>query len=746
MATYVITIGGATKTFQHETMSISATVNGIDTLNAEVISLDGSYRPVLGNEVIVTEDAVRIFGGLVQTVEESGLGGSTTGPISCRISAQDYSSYASRRYVSATLAAGTLKSMLTTLVNDYLDDYGVVLHASQANGPTLAEVTFTEQRANQVLDDLCDLAGYVWNIDYSKNLRAVASGEIACAYDVEDGDGHALGDVTVETTREDTYANRVYVRVTGAGPATSTETFVAADGVTGGGETRFTAKYPASQSINDAYPNQLIIDGTYVSAPIGFGATQLPAGTNWYWDYTVSPAQLVYPTGCGQIFPTGAEVVSITYAIGYPFTVSASDAGEIASVGLVEVIVDLSEAVTIESAEDIAAAELATRTETQRIVRYATQQVGAAPGMTQTIDLAVRDINNSFLITEVQTVNTTGNAVWRYVTAIESTTYQGSWRDTYRAWMGGLGGSGGGGSLSSTGAAGSSAAPPNRAVQFNHNGSLGGSSQLLADPDEDGDTYGHYDLPAVLALKQVGETQDVLALYKTGYPERALTVQMSSSDICYVFGKSAGGFYVYNLAGDLVLASPGHDVEIEATVGDLTLRAGGALVVEDQYGTLGNVYAKRVALTNAQITALPTTPITLIAAPPTGYRIAWIEASVQINNVAGAYTNVNADGYWCLKLGSAEVSQYLANQTGDYTYVTDLLTGADKNTVQLRPWLRSEVDQVDGWGPLPAVYGDVFAATALSLYADNNGAGDYTGGHASNSGVVSVTYRIEAAL
>src|SRR6185503_13909423 len=108
----------------------------------------------------------------------------------------------------------------------------------------------------------------------------------------------------------------------GGGPATSIETFVAADGVYSGGspatEIRFTGKYPASQSINDVYPNQLIFDGVVVGV-IGFN-NQLGAD-DWFWDTTVSPAQLVYPIAGGRAFPT-TETISIEYAIGYPFTLT----------------------------------------------------------------------------------------------------------------------------------------------------------------------------------------------------------------------------------------------------------------------------------------------------------------------------------------------------------------------------------------------------------------------------------------
>jgi len=748
MAEYSITIEGVERDLLIDSLDVAWVINGLDTLSGTIGSVAAAYRPAVRDEVVLYRDATAIFGGIITQSPEESWGGPALTDIQTRISATSFDIFASYRVLSLKLPAGTLKSQLE-LIEPYFSTHGVVLHASQVDGPSMPELIVKRQRGDAVLNRLSELApGYLWSIDASKNLRMALP--TAAPFDILDtGTVYQIGDVQVDRTLDDTYANRVILSVTGAGPATSTETFVAADGVSSAGITTFTAKYPTSQSINDAWPNVLTFDGV-VQGPIGFN-TGSGGIFAWYWDTETAgvPATLNYIESSGAAFPSGGsppEEIEITYAIGYPFDVIAENAVDIAAYGIRDRLVNVTEALPLEAAQEYADDLVAEISAVLVKAKYDTNSDGVLPAMSQTITIAKRDIDDSMVVQDVRMRHEPNADVetMRYsVTLASGNGVKGNWRQTYKDW---LGGSSAATTLDRTGASGGAAAAPELAVQYRSGGAFAGSAQLIADPDEAGDEYGFYDLPAVLALQQVGETQDVLALWKAGFPENALTVSMSSDDICYLHGRSPGGFYIYNNDGDLVLSSVTGDLELESVAGDITLTAADNLILADQFGTFGRVYTSTVSLTDAQIKALPTTSITLVTAPAAGYRIVLIEASIQVNCIAGAYTNINADGYWVLRLGTSEFSQYVANQTGDYTYVTDLLTGADKNSVQLRTWLRSEVTPADGWGPLPATAGDTFAAVALSLFASNSGSGNYTGGHASNSGVVSVTYRIEASV
>lgn len=88
------------------------------------------------------------------------------------------------------------------------------------------------------------------------------------------------------------------------------------------------------------------------------------------------------------------------------------------------------------SADALAASILAAQLVEWKEVRYPTLQTGLRPGMHQTITLAARGINNSYLVTEVNIEDGGGYAL-RRVRATEGVAYKTGWREQARALFGG---------------------------------------------------------------------------------------------------------------------------------------------------------------------------------------------------------------------------------------------------------------------------------------------------------------------
>ena len=436
----VMTIAGTVRVPLIGSLQISATASGRDTLVCDIYSEAASYRPALDDEVVVVETSGatsgtslligtgsktftvqagvalvvgervraysaatptswmegkitsyagttfvvsvdttsgagtlsdwvigrRIFGGIVMNPAERGLGDRGLTPIVTRINCTDFNQYADRRVLNLTIAAGTLLAALQAL-DDYLTPYGVTLDPDQVTGPSLSVLTFSFTTLLDALDTLGTLTGYVWEVDYYKLLRMFQPGSRTAPFNLAAGDGHALGDVTVEPTRT-SYVNRVLV---------------------------------------------------------------------------------LYKQG------TGLK--------------EANNAAEQAAHGLWEIILNVPDLTDGTAAQDLASAYLVQHTPTPDLVRYETRGKGLLPGETQTINLPARNVNTSFLLTEIVTTDDThADGLRRRVSALEGSVYQPGWRDVYKQWSGG-------GSSAGSVIAGGGGATAGRRTYF-----LGGSSTQYA--------------------------------------------------------------------------------------------------------------------------------------------------------------------------------------------------------------------------------------------------------------------------
>ena len=341
--TYDMTIAGVSHPPIGQTLNISSPANGRATLTCDVPSADGSYVPALDAEVILSENSAPIFGGTVHDAVSAGMGGIPIVPLATRLSVTDFNGLADQRYVSETIPEGTLKAALQVLVT-YLTTYGVTLDGAQATGPTLAALVYDYRKLSDVFNELVTLTsgGYIWEIDASKVLRMYAIGSLSAPFNVVDGDGNSLRDITVQLSRVNSslpYANRVIVR-------------------------------------------------------------------------------------------GGSSAV--------PITAQADDAGEQAAHNLWEIVVAAPTATDLTTAQALANELLIQYTASPKTVKYQTLGTGLKVGQTQTVTRAKRNINNTFLITDISTRVEQKIKLVRTVTAIEGSVYQGSWRDVYKQWSSGV--------------------------------------------------------------------------------------------------------------------------------------------------------------------------------------------------------------------------------------------------------------------------------------------------------------------
>lgn len=269
MAAGVLTINGTPRPVKDGTLRGFDRVNGRSSLRASIVSTTGAYIPDVDDDVIFEDDASNeLFGGIITQPEQSwlvqGAGIVTT------FDAEDYSTLAARRRLSATTSGGfTGRDAIDYIVTNYLAAYGVTRDAGMPAGATLGALTYDYAPVSDVLNDIVRLAapaGWVWRIDSSLVLTAWAPGAgVPCPFTVTTGSSKiAGGDITVTRDRQ-YYANRVILVYSDgtATPAVATADDAGEQASYGIYETAIRADGPfdsaTAQDIADAYLAKFLV-------------------------------------------------------------------------------------------------------------------------------------------------------------------------------------------------------------------------------------------------------------------------------------------------------------------------------------------------------------------------------------------------------------------------------------------------------------------------------------------------------
>jgi len=481
MGDYRVTIDGVARDVLVSSFEIKEVANGIAIASLEVDSLTDTprYRPESNRVVVVTDlaltPAAPRFAGLTLGLEERGTVGPQSDAIRTRIDAADYSTYTERRYASETIPAGTVKAALLVLVT-YLAPAGTTLDPGQVDGPMLPEMVFEAKRLDECLTYIATLTNglgtpYLWRIDYNNVLSMHPVGAESCPFDLIEGAGTLIGDVTV-TTPAATGINQIHV-IYGSSVITEKSDTWIGDGVTDTFPVTYFVSGPIPYASDTAIGHGALFN--YSVTPWAESTGGLTAlGLDWEYD----PVASTMRRRLGP--PAVGAVIYFWYDVQFPQHVIVSNVTPPDPIWE-QVIVNTS---IFDKAEAtaLAQAELDRQQSVLKTVTYATFAEGARPGQVQTITVPTRALTGSWLITEVVTRQLVPQGVVQSViTAVGGETFQGSFRDLYKDWLGGdTTVPAGRAAAPAPGSAGVPALPPG-AVQFNRAGTFGGDAAFTYD-------------------------------------------------------------------------------------------------------------------------------------------------------------------------------------------------------------------------------------------------------------------------
>ncbi len=422
MAGIVVTIGGTSRNFEKESLSFRQSVNGRDTLSVTIRARTSEFEPAEGQALVLEDNSVEVFGGLIQQVSDEQEGDSDF--LLFTVEAEDSSGICDRHLVAAVYENQTLKAIVEDIVDTALAGEGMT-YTGVDTGPTIEKAVFNYVSATDAFNDLGELSGMSWWFA-TKDLQFRERASVV---------GTAITDTNYvrmrRTKAREDYRNRQFVR------AGTDLTDALAEVFAGDGQ---------RQVFNVAYPVGLaptveenIAGGGYTSKTVGIRG--LETGKDWYWNK--AKTEISQDTGGTPL--TTADLLRVTYQGRFPINIRADAEAAIGARVALEGGTGVYEA--IEDRPDIDDVDLATATAGALLDRHAavgctfevdTLVAGYRPGQLVAITNTRRGLTGeTFLVSEVRGRDWLGqdqssaSKLLYTVTLLEGDPIIG-WRDFYR--------------------------------------------------------------------------------------------------------------------------------------------------------------------------------------------------------------------------------------------------------------------------------------------------------------------------
>jgi hypothetical protein len=419
-----ITIGVDDKTslVQQKQLSITDELNSRNTYGFDLVSTDGSYRPAVGQDAAVVKDTVTIFAGTIDNVFEASPNNGITPALAFKLQCVDYNQLCDRFLVAeayeAHLAGDIVKHIINDFINVTLPGEGVT-YTNVQDGPTISKAVFNYISATQALDELAEISGFSWWIDYDKDMHFCSRLTNAAPFSLTDTSGN-FRNLAIRRTRQD-YRNKQYFRGGQDISSALTETFL------GDGETvTFSLTLPCAK-----VPTNINIDG---GAPKSIGIRQVESGKDWYW----SEGEREITQDSGGVKLTSANVLSVTYQGYFPVIVESFNESAIAErkaveggTGIYEHAVTDTSINTSDAVQERAEALVRKYGEIPETVEFETDNDGLKAGQLINITNTIHNLNAAYLIQRVTINDITAN-ILRYQITTLSGEYLGGWVDFFK--------------------------------------------------------------------------------------------------------------------------------------------------------------------------------------------------------------------------------------------------------------------------------------------------------------------------
>lgn len=302
-----------------ESYEITESLNQRNTCRVTLYPPKGAtWRPIAGEEFVLTDMGERLFGGSVENITEATMDESLTETRVIQIEAVDYNQIADRMLVVNSYENMTCGDIVLDIIATYLAGDNIGAQFVDV-GLSVDKISFNYVPASEAFTKLASICGFSWYIDYYGGLYFFARTYQVSGFEINSA--NAVFRRLRNVATRDQYRNSQIIRGGIAVTQPQLERF-AGDGQNG----TYTMAYAV-----DRVP-VVMRNTTSTGAAQTVAIRDLGVPAKWYWNR----GQNTINQHSTDVVLTSTEFLSVYYQGQYPLLTVMDNAAEIASRSLIE--------------------------------------------------------------------------------------------------------------------------------------------------------------------------------------------------------------------------------------------------------------------------------------------------------------------------------------------------------------------------------------------------------------------------
>ena len=435
---FLLTVAGIDRTnlLLNDSLSVNDELNSRNTCSFRLVDATKTMHLFCGEVVRITYQGSYIFAGTVDEVEEN-VPGENADVIIHSIKCVDWNQVMDRHLVANKWVANqSFYTVVSQIIDTYSDingggetvaNEGITFSTSTIeSSPSLDVIVANYDTVASLLDDLADITGYAWGVDYNKVFYFSDRTKFLAPYELDDDVWLLYRNLTVRRSRE-LYRNVQYLR------AGKDETAPRINQFYGDGNPGKKTSFTLDLEVSNTPTIRKDIGAGFISQTVGI--RERDTGKDWY--YEIDDDKITQDSSGTKL--RSSDILEVTYTGFFKIIQQGRNEDEISSRMAIEggtgVYVD------VENDENVDDADLAS-TKVQGLLRkygrvpteisFETDVDGFKSGQLLNVNLPEHSLLGQYLITSVE-FGPKADSFFRYTIKAMDGEHLGGWVQFFKS-------------------------------------------------------------------------------------------------------------------------------------------------------------------------------------------------------------------------------------------------------------------------------------------------------------------------